>query len=195
MKETVQVHQLDAKSRVAVYYEEDYERIVDSLQNAGVSGIQTIKHGRFMSPIGTSDSIADVVSRIRYSYQWRYDCDAKVEEVLTRYLKQAGIPFIQKTLQGYSPSEWHDVVIYAVDKGMTLEALEAEVEFIDALYKGDVFRLVVEELVTYTADNGNTIQRWEEVEGVDYREAVGYDCITLAVQDITADYDSTRVAL
>ena len=194
MKDTVQVHQVNENTRIAVYYEEYYEGIAEGLENQGVTGIQTIRHHQWLRPIATKDDMADVISRIRYSYEWRYDQDSKTEEVFTRYLKQAGIPFIQKTLRGYSQSEWHDVVIYAIDKGITLENLEAEFESIDAIYKGDVFRLVVEQRVIYTADNGNTIERWEDAD-YDYEEAIGYDSITLHAESMAKRINADRVAL
>jgi hypothetical protein len=195
MPELYQQHQVDPNTRIAVYVEEDYEGIVDVLHNTEYAGIQTIRNHQWLSAIETNDDLADVVKRIRYSYQWRYDEDAKTEAVFTRYLSMRGIPFIQKTLRGYSPSEWHDVVIYAIQPHVTLEHLEALVEDVEALYRGDVYRLVVEKRVVYTADNGNTIERWEQDEDWDTQGTTGNDSITELVTYMTGRILADKVSV
>lgn len=197
MREEAKVIEVNDTTRITAYASEHYEGIAEVLQGRGDAGIQTIRNHQWLSPIATNDVQADTISRISYSYQWRYDQASKVEEVFTRYLSLSGIPFIQKTLRGYSPSEWHDVVIYGLEEHATVEHLEALFEDIDAIYKGDVFELRVERLITYTAENGNTLSRWEADEEFqdDYGcvEVTGYDSITTEANRIIAELFGDRV--
>ena len=194
MPELYENYQVDADTRVSAYYDEDYEGIVETLGWANQIGIQTTRHYHQYSPIGTKDEFGDALERFDRAYQWRYDGSTKTAEAFTRYLSVRGVPFITATLRGYSPSDWHDVVIYALDASITLENLQDELEnTIDPLYKGDVFRLVVEKRVVYTADNGNTIERWEQDYDWDDENVTGYDNVTKTVNYLTARINNAKV--
>jgi hypothetical protein len=67
-------------------------------------------------------------------------------------------------LVGSSQSEWADIVIYATAGDITeWGPIAREVK---AWFAGEVYTLTLEERITYTAPNGNTLDRWELVDSV-----------------------------
>ena len=94
-----------------------------------------------------------------------------LEQELTDYLvNEHGMRVMPFSLRGYSQSEWMDVILWMSPENGTDIADEILKEFgmeLDAYFKGDVFYVQLEQLVTYYGPNGKTISRWEALDGVD----------------------------
>jgi len=162
--------------RYLVEYEWDseYEWVVSDLL-----GFQTTHADRNISRVNTTDRFQTVYQRIVDSiepndYVGGWD---KVEQVFSRYLTLSGVPNKVIVLQGYSQSEWARGVVYLSDVAEAMgykigytndERLEKLISDLKAWWRGDVYRVTKQELVTYhTPDGTKTYQRWEEVEDLD----------------------------
>lgn len=75
------------------------------------------------------------------------------------------------SLRGYSQGEWMDVILFEErDGGRPEDVQRAAIDRVrhdlECWFRGDVYIIALEELITYTAPNGKTILRWEIVDGV-----------------------------
>jgi hypothetical protein len=85
-------------------------------------------------------------------------------DAITKHLERAGLDCHFLQLVGSSQSEWADIVIYATAGDITeWGPIAREVK---AWFAGEVYTLTLEERITYTAPNGNTLDRWELVDSV-----------------------------
>ena len=91
------------------------------------------------------------------------------------YLEKKGLEVMPVSLRGYSQGEWTDVLLwtsrdkYGVENNSAVARnyLSHVARDLGCWFRGDVYVLAVEELITYTAPNGATIDRWEPVDDVD----------------------------
>jgi hypothetical protein len=131
-------------------------------------GVQSIMIADRFAPIRTNDEVADVVERVvesfnYYSHQFSYQ--AKRERVLGAWLEASGYLYKFVTLRGYSKGEWADVVVYVKDDYETsAEHLTNTVQTVRAWFRGDVYRFILEEAKIFTADDGEQLTEWREVE-------------------------------
>lgn len=92
-------------------------------------------------------------------------------ELVHELEKVHGLVVMPVSLQGYSQGEWMEVILFSKPtiepETATRAALGSISQDLTAWFRGDVYGLAVEELITYTAPNGKTIVRWEPVEDVD----------------------------
>lgn len=104
------------------------------------------------------------------------DIDGRQNELIHYLEREHGMEVLPVSLRGHSQGDWMDVLLWykpnpelgggsgvAVARAVLLELARD----LQCYFAGDVYQLVVEELITYTAPNGNTIERWETVEDVD----------------------------
>jgi hypothetical protein len=162
--------------RYLVEYEWDseYEWVVSDLL-----GFQTTHGEHYNREIHTSDRFFAVYMRIVQSVVPEYYSGGgdKVAEIFSQYLTFSGIPNKVITLQGYSQGEWAKGVVYLSDVAEAMgykigytneERLEKLISDLESWWRGDVYRVTKQELVTYhTPDGSKTYQRWEEVEDLD----------------------------
>jgi hypothetical protein len=119
------------------------------------------------------------VSKTKTSKQWvgRENLGGgwwKVERIFTLYLRLSGIPYKRVSLQGYSQGEWCEGIAY-LPEGLSRrwrkdgrERLDSLISTMEDWWRGDVYQVTSQELVTYhTADGKKTYQRWEQVEDSD----------------------------
>jgi hypothetical protein len=165
--------EVDSTHRYLVEYDNgsDFEWVVgDSL------GFQATQVARFMNPLRTRDQYGDVFQRI-VSEQYPDDFVGgwwKVERIFTLYLRLSGIPYKRVSLQGYSQGEWCEGIAY-LPEGLSRrwrkdgrERLDSLISTMEDWWRGDVYQVTSQELVTYhTADGKKTYQRWEQVEDSD----------------------------
>lgn len=151
-------NQLDATNRIAVYYDEavySYEDVIgDGL------GVFTIRKAWNQSDINEGE-FKDELERL--SNRLDYMNAEQRESAVRKYLTITGQDFKIVELQGYSQSEWQTVIVYAKD---TSEWLDGAIDGLKTWYRGDVYTLVHEQLITYTAPNGNMLERWESVDSI-----------------------------
>jgi hypothetical protein len=140
----------------------------------GVIKVETLRHSRDINPYSSSDEHAAAVYAIRehnpetggtYASGWSTTArDEWEREAITKHFTRAGQDCYFLQLSGCSQSEWADVVIYTNAGDVTdWNPIAREV---NAWFSGQVYTLALEELVTYTAANGSTIERWETVDTV-----------------------------
>lgn len=131
-------------------------------------GVQSIMVADRLAPIRTKDAVVDVVERAvesfhYYSHQFNYDI--KRERVIGAWLGASGYLHKFVSLRGYSKGEWADVVIYVKDDYETSgEHLQNVVGMVRSWFRGDVYRFVLEEAKIFTADDGEQLTEWREVE-------------------------------
>jgi hypothetical protein len=136
--------------------------------------VQTLRHSRDINPLTTDDKHAAAIYAIRennpltggtYASGWSTTArDIWEQGAISKHLARAGQDCYFLQLTGSSQSEWADVVIYANAGAITNWAPVARE--VKAWFSGQVYELRLEELVTYTAPNGNTINRWECLDAV-----------------------------
>ena len=145
--------ELDETNRLAVYQDEflyNYQDIIgDEL------GVFTLKVARGLKEIEGGKLTGELNSLARNVHEWQ------LESACRKYLTLTGLEFMEVNLQGYSPSEWATVLVYG-DGPWINEAAKS----LKAWFRGDVYTIAHEQLVTYTATNGNTIERWEVIDSL-----------------------------
>lgn len=131
-------------------------------------GVQSIMVADRLAPIRTNDEVVDVVERAvdsfhYYSHQFNYD--VKRERVIGAWLTASGYLHQFVSLKGYSKGEWADVVVYVKDDYETsAEYLKGVVQTVRAWFRGDVYRFILEEAKVFTAEDGEQLTDWREVE-------------------------------
>lgn len=104
------------------------------------------------------------------------DIDGRQNELIHYLEREHGMEVLPVSLRGHSQSEWMDVLLWHEPNtelfggsGVVIarEVLKELARDLNCYFAGDVYELTVEELITYTAPNGKTIDRWETVENVD----------------------------
>ena len=145
----------------------DFEWTLEELIGDDV-GVQSIMIADRLAPIRTNDEVADVVERVvdsftYYTHQFTYN--SKRERVLGAWLNANRYLHKFVSLRGYSKGEWADVVVYVKDDYETsAEHLTNVVQTVRAWFRGDVYRFVLEEAKIFTADDGEQLTEWREVE-------------------------------
>lgn len=124
-----------------------------------IFGLVTLsRHGfREYLPYGYDGATAaDYLSETYVTYS-RQETRLKA---FARDLSLRGYKTAVVTLQGYSQGEWADAVIF------TKEEIDfgGLVENVRTWWRGDVYDLFVQYRKIYTATDGATIERWEDVE-------------------------------
>jgi hypothetical protein len=157
--------------RVAAYYDEWRQ---DGPFDWGVLFVQTLRKDNYMSELTTDDGHRSAIREIQennphtsYDGYSRERLDKRNEwerAAITRHLTRAGYDCTFAELRGFSQGEWLDAVIYA--KAGEIRDLAETVDEINAWFRGDVYTLALEELVTYTAATGSTIERWEAEDSI-----------------------------
>ena len=152
--EPVNVYEVSDTKRIAIYADYAYET---PWENWDYVGIHTIRVADRMVAPATDTEHTNNLEEIVESGDGEYG--------IADYFKQKGMDYRVVALQGYSQSEWANVVIYDLGNKENLDGYVTEAK---QYWRGDVYRLVPELLTTYTnLANGNIIERWEEDEDLD----------------------------
>lgn len=153
-----------------------YEDIVGDL-----IGVQTLDIDRGLAPIQTKDEHRDQIAEIIERLGRRGE---ETETAISKHLTRAGLSYEFVSLRGYSQSDWAEVVIYG-DKEF-FGSLKTEAIVLDAWFKGEVYNLTLENLKTYTAEDGESLGRWE------IEDAIGQICISesYGIRDFDIDWDT-----
>ena len=167
-----QVFQISPTIRVVADYEEDYETIGEVAKNIGL-GVQTLHFPTQIRQYSTDDEWTNDIQA--FIGEGLYTGSAKVEEMISEYLTNKGVPFIITTLKGFSQGEWHTMVIYSPSKDenawtWSVEQLQGMAEYFDALFAGEVYRVSVENAKVFTADDGETRTEWITDEDFGFTE-------------------------
>lgn len=84
------------------------------------------------------------------------------ERAIVRYAKLLGFSAEVKTFRGYSQGDWITAMVFTHD----VESLPRYVEEVDLLFKGDVWNVSLEEAKVFTADDGEQITLWRNVDTI-----------------------------
>lgn len=82
------------------------------------------------------------------------------------YLASVGVPYRFVSLRGYSQGEQVDVVLYGNDASDTWILEKDSDKAVQAWFRGDVYTVSLERLVTWRGDNGDIKFEWDVVESV-----------------------------
>ena len=100
-----------------------------------------------------------------------------------RYLSLNGFDVARVLLIGYSQSEWAEAVVYC-EKG---DGLDDWVEKIRQWWRGDVYDLQAQTRKVFTAEDGETIEKWIDAEdGCFSSYLVEYGELTLELAEYVA---------
>jgi hypothetical protein len=147
-----QVFQISETVRVVAEYEQDYETIGEVANNIGI-GIQTLRVPNNFYSYSSDDEVKPEIAEIVSE-------GILIEDSVTDYFTDNGIPFLVYGLKGFSQSEWHTIVIYDLKKEWTVEALGSVAEDFDARFAGEVYWVSVEYAKVFTAPDGDTRTEW-----------------------------------
>jgi hypothetical protein len=170
---------LDNNQRLALWpelYQVEFEEILGDL-----IGVQTLSISRGLRKLETDDKhrdqIAKIIDRLEGS-------EYETRTAIAKHLTRAGLVCQFVNLNGYSQSDWAEVVIYG-DKEF-FGNLTAEANVLDAWFKGEIYNLTLESLKTYTAEDGESLGRWE------IEDALGQICISesYGIKDFDIDWDT-----
>ena len=136
-------------------------------------GCWTVNQARGLNPIhaNVDDNVQETIRRVTDETESNNYRDL-TNEIVHELERIHGLIVWPVSLQGYSQGEWMEVVLFVKplsdEPGLVaLNVLDHARQDLTAWFRGDVYGLAVEELITYTAPNGKTIDRWETVEDVD----------------------------
>jgi len=133
------------------YWHPAYEEILGDF-----IGVQTLSVARGLNDIQANDKhrepIAAIIDRLG-----RYEEETKT--AIGKHLTRAGLVYEFVSLRGYSQGDWAEVVIYG-DKEF-FGNLRTEANTLDAWFKGEIYHFTLENLKTYTAEDGESLGRWE----------------------------------
>jgi hypothetical protein len=126
--------------------------------------IFTTRISRDLYPLLTRDEHTDALQDIVDQHEWntRVGGDQPRTDALMTYLDQNGMAGKLVKLNGYTQSEWAEVLVYRPKHES--DELTWDIRILRQWFAGDVYIIAYEELITYTAPNGNTIERWETVD-------------------------------
>jgi hypothetical protein len=146
--------EISPTERVAVYLEEECFPAEDFVGDE--LGIFTLHKDRSLSNIEQGEHSAalhELMDRVNRHQE---------ESAIGKYLSLHNLHYRFVSLQGYSQSDWAEVVIYADD----LSALYSE-DNLKSWFRGDVYYLSHEKLVTFTSpDSDRTIDSWETIDSI-----------------------------
>jgi hypothetical protein len=158
------------------YWHPAYEEILGDL-----IGVQTLSIDRGLNEIQANDKhrepIAAIIDRLG-----RYEEETKT--AIGKHLTRAGLVFEFVSLRGYNQGDWAEVVIYG-DKEF-FGNLRTEANTLDAWFKGEIYHFTLENLKTYTAEDGETLGRWE------IEDSLGQIVISdsYGIKDYSIDWDT-----
>jgi hypothetical protein len=147
-----QVFQISPTVRVVAEYEQDYETIGERADYMGL-GIQTLRVPNHFISYSSDDEVKHEITEIVSE-------GILIEDSVTDYFTDNGIPFLVYGLKGFSQGEWHTIVIYDLKKEWNTMGLESVAEEFDALFAGEVYRVTVEHAKVFTAPDGDTRTEW-----------------------------------
>ena len=170
MSEIIETVKINDTLRVASYFDYYAEGPFDW----DLIKIQTLRQARDINPLSTDDGHRAQILELMehnphtggtYASGWSTSArDDWERDAITKHLTRAGFDCHFLQLVGTSQSEWADIVIYATAGDITeWGPIAREVK---AWFAGEVYELRLEELITYTAPNGNTLSQWETVESI-----------------------------
>ena len=170
MSEPIETLNINDALRVATYF--DYW--ADGPFDWDLIKVQTLRHARDINPLTSDDGqCVEILELMQhnpetggtYGSSWATKArDNWEQDAITKHLNRAGLDCYFLQLIGTSQSEWADIVIYAKAGDITdWEPIAREVK---AWFAGEVYTLSLEQKITYTAPNGNTLEQWESVDAI-----------------------------
>jgi hypothetical protein len=108
------------------------------------------------------------------------------ERAIVRYAKLLGFEAEVKTFRGYSQGEWLTAMVFCHDS----ENLPRYLEEVDLLFKGDVWNVSLEQAKVFTADDGEQVTIWQNVDTIssfvtDDQETLNQQALEAFCLDVT----------
>lgn len=165
--------ELDAHHRIAIRRDDTGIPVNPVAEMEGEVGCWTLRMARgYNGLFEVDDEIAGGIRNVidtTESDNYR-DLETEVIDYLER---EHGLTVLSLSMTGYSQGEWMDVLLWTKarpDEGgepVARNVLSHVARDLTCWFRGDVYTLSVEELVTYYGPNDKYIERWELVEDVD----------------------------
>ena len=155
--------ELNGKHRYAAYLStERYDYLCD--QEWDNWGLYTVAIDRSYAPLSLDTfDLNDQLAQIQEWQQHDWN-NGELETALSKSISRNGYSHIYLNLRGYSQSDWAYVVLYWNEDW--LSDVSGIINELEAWFRGDVYTIALEELVTYTnaARPMGIIERWEIVD-------------------------------
>jgi hypothetical protein len=152
MNDLITTHEINDTTRIAVYPDYHAESPLEYLGND--IGIFTMSMARGYTPLSVElDDINQRLANIQYN-------SSDFSGAIDKLFRRADMNYRVLHLQGYSQSEWLEAIIYGtVDD----DVLASTGRILDKWFKGDIYTLSIEKLVTYAnVDNtDDTHSHWQ----------------------------------
>ena len=146
--------EISPTERVAVYAEQEYFPVEDFVGDE--LGIFTLHKDRSLSNIEQGEHSAalhELMDRVNRDQE---------ESAIGKYLSLHNLHYKFVSLQGYSQSDWASVVIYGAEEWML-----SNDDTLKSWFRGDVYCLSHEKLVTFTSpDSDRVIDSWETIDSI-----------------------------
>jgi hypothetical protein len=158
----IEVIQIDERTRYALY--PDFTSYsLGEVAHDGVE-IQGVD-------IPRSDWHTDVYARFYGTFLYRRNAEALTNRAFSLWLTLNGVANRVFDLRGYSQGEYAQVVVYvrpwvanADEDGVSDEGWTWYERVANAWFAGGVYAWACERLWTYTAEDGDTIDRWRDLD-------------------------------
>jgi hypothetical protein len=162
MEQPLTTIMIDETHRLAVYYDTDFYD--EPPYEWGNYQSFTVRKSSWAKEIVTPDEHTDALQAIvdNLPYNTRVGGDQPREVALHKHLERAGMVGEIVSLYGATQSIWAEVLVYLPKH--EAEYLDIHTKTLRQYYAGEVYYITYQELIIYTAPNGNTIERWETVE-------------------------------
>jgi len=194
---------LGDKHRIAIYRQEwDTPNPLEAYYDS--TSCWTVRTARGLNPIfsAVDDGTEELIRRVTAETESHTYADLQNEIVDALERSEFEFVVMPASLQGYSQGDWLDVILFqerGVEPESATRVLLDHVRLdLEAWFRGDVYVIALEELVTYTAPNGKTIDRWEAVEDVPavqdnyFHERPDIDDLVNRLEIDLADYGVTK---
>jgi hypothetical protein len=146
--------EISPTERVAVYLEEECFPVEDFVTDE--LGIFTLRKDRSLSNIEQGEHSAalhELMDRVNRHQE---------ESAIGKYLSLHNLHYRFVSLQGYSQSDWAEVVIYGEEEWML-----SNEDTLKSWFRGDVYCLVHEKLATFTSDDVDVVlKKWYTVDSI-----------------------------
>ena len=164
---------LNQMARIAIYRDETpvFENPLEEM--GGEVGCFPVRTARGLNGVFADLEVCDELMELSKAalQKAEFDYDSLTDEMV-EYLSGKGYEVLPVNLRGYSQGEWMDVILWTKKdlyngEAVARNVLDHTARDLGCYFRGDVYVVAVEELVTYYGPDDKTIQQWETVDHID----------------------------
>jgi hypothetical protein len=169
------IYQVNDTTRLVAVYDDFAEQWHEVANNVGIK-VQTIGAARGYRDVMSGDDHENALCTIigDSTYQGKTQL---IPTFIDSYFQgynatlestDLDVSWLVVNLTGYSQGEWHEAVIYTVDFGGVADLREFYKDTLLPTFRGENYVIKVETAKVFTAEDGETITKWEHDVSEDY---------------------------